>query len=337
MLILPIGILKIPSDSEDPVAWFGINHRRMRAVGITAPGGLEVLSVIDRPVREAGSGEVRIAVKAAAVNPTDIGLRKAGASGLPAPWTPGMDAAGTIESVGEGVARLRVGEQVMAAVSPRRTEGGAQIELLVVPAASVVAIPDGVTVQQAATLPMNGLTSKLGLELLGLGDGQTLAVTGGAGVLGSYVIALAKEAGLHVIADAKPEDEQLVRSFGADVVVPRGRPFVAAVREAAPDGADGLYDTARLHEAVFGAIRDGGTMAVVRGWKPEQTDRGIIVKQVTVGTVLDRTDWLGELRQIASDGRLHLRVAGEYPPEQVAEAQRVMEAGGLRGRALIIF
>src|SRR5271155_4435940 len=113
----------------------------MRAVGITAPGGPEVLSVIDRPVREAGPGEVRIAVRAAAVNPTDIGLRKAGVSGLPAPWTPGMDAAGTIESVGEGVERLRVGEQVMAAVSARRPEGGAQIELLVVPQASVVAIP----------------------------------------------------------------------------------------------------------------------------------------------------------------------------------------------------
>jgi NADPH2:quinone reductase len=78
------------------------NGWRMRAVGITAPGAPEVLSVIDRPVREPGPGEVRIAVKAAAVNPTDIGLRTAGATGLPAPWTPGMDAAGTIESVGEG-------------------------------------------------------------------------------------------------------------------------------------------------------------------------------------------------------------------------------------------
>jgi len=271
------------------------------------------------------------------VNPTDIGLRTAGASGLPAPWTPGMDAAGTIESVGDGVERLRVGEEVMAAVSPRRPEGGAQIELLVVPQASVVLIPNGATLQQAATLPMNGLTAKLGLELLGLGAGQTLAVTGGAGLLGSYVIALARELGVRVIADAKPEDEALVRSFGADVVVPRGERFVAAVREAVPDGVDGLYDTALLHDAVFGAIGDGGIMVVVRGWKPEQTERGIVVKQVSVGTVLDRTDWLEELRQLASDGRLRLRVAREYPPEQAAEAQRTMEAGGLRGRAIIIF
>jgi NADPH2:quinone reductase len=309
----------------------------MRAVGITAPGGPEVLSVIDRPVREPGPDEVRIAVKAAAVNPTDIGLRTAGGGDLPAPWTPGMDAAGTIESIGVGVERLRVGEEVMAAVTPRRPEGGAQIELLVVPQASVVAIPDGVTLQQAATLPMNGLTAKLGLELLGLGPGQTLGVTGGAGLLASYVIALAKELGVRVIADAKPEDEALVRSFGADVVVARGERFVAAVREAAPDGVDGLYDTALLHESVFGAIRDRGVMVVVRGWKPEHAERGIEVKQVFVGTVLDRTDWLEELRQPASDGRLQLRVAGEYPPEQAAEAQRIMEAGGVRGRALIVF
>jgi NADPH:quinone reductase-like Zn-dependent oxidoreductase len=90
----------------------------MRAVGITRPGGPDVLAVIDRPVREPGHGEVRIAVKAAAVNPTDIGLRRHGAGNLPAPWVPGMDAAGTVESVGDDVDRLRVGDQVMAVVSP---------------------------------------------------------------------------------------------------------------------------------------------------------------------------------------------------------------------------
>ena len=309
----------------------------MRAVGITAPGGLEVLSVIDRPVRDPEAGEVRIAVRAAAVNPTDIGLRAVGGGDLPAPWTPGMDAAGTIEAVGEGEDRLRVGDAVMAAVSPRRPEGGAQAEQLIVPAASVVPIPDGATLEQASTLPMNGLTAKLGLELLGLEAGQTLGVTGGAGLLASYVIPLAKELGLRVVADAKPEDEDDVRASGADVVVPRGDGFVAAVREAAPDGVDGLYDTALLHEAAFGALRDGGVMVVVRGWKPDATERGIRVEQVMVVDALDRTDWLEDLRALASDGRLKLRVAGEYPPEEAAEAQRVMDAGGLRGRAVIVF
>jgi len=310
----------------------------VRAVVITKPGDLDVLEVVDRAARKPGPGEVRIAVKAAAVNPTDIGLRQRGGGDLPAPWVPGMDAAGVVESVGPDVDRLKVGDDVMAAVSPRRPEGGAQQELLVVPEASVVPIPDGATLVEAATLPMNGLTALSGLDLLGLKAGDTLAVTGGAGLLGSYVIPLAKEQGLRVIADAKPEDEELVRSFGADVVVPRGQAFTDAVLEAAPDGVDGLYDTALLRRAAFPAIRDGGQIVVVRGWDGDEVeDRGIRVHPVMVARVLDRTDWLEQLRALASDGRIKLRVAAEFPPEEAAEAERLMDAGGLRGRAVIVF
>ena len=310
----------------------------MRAVVITRPGGLEVLGVAERAVREAGPGEVRIAVKAAAVNPTDIGLREAGAGEeLPPPWVPGMDAAGVVESVGAGVARLKVGQEVMAAVSPRRPEGGAQAELVVVPAASVVAIPHGVTLEQAATLPMNGLTALRGLELLDLAAGQSLAVSGGAGLLASYVIELAKLRGLRVIADARPEDRELVRGFGADVVVPRGAGFSAGVRAAAPAGVEALFDTALLGRSAFPALRDGGAMAVVRGWDESTPERGISIRRVAVASVLGRTEWLEQLRELASDGRIQLRVAGTYPPEHAAEAQRSMSSGGLRGRAVIVF
>jgi len=308
-----------------------------RAVGIPEPGGPEVLTVIDRAVREPAEGEVRISVAAAAVNPTDIGLRAMGVVGSDPPWTPGMDAAGTIESVGPGVDRLRVGDAVMAAVSPRRPDGGAQAALLVVPAASVVPIPDGATLQQASTLPMNGLTAMRGLELLGLATGDTLAVSGGAGVLGSYVIGLARERGLRVIADAKAGEEELVRGFGADVVVERSDDFAAAVRAIEPGGAAGVYDTALLNEAAFGAIRDGGGLVVVRGWQGGEAPRGIQVHPVMVRDVLERTEWLEELRELPGGGRLALRVAATFPPERAAEAHRLMDAGGLRGRALITF
>ena len=308
----------------------------MRAVQITRPGGPEVLTVGDIDVREAGPDEVRISVVAAAVNPTDIGLRDRGDE-RPPPWIPGMDAAGTIESVGPGVEGLAPGDEVMAVTTPRRAEGGAQAELIVVPAASVVPIPDGATLAQAATLPMNGLTARLALELLGLPAGATLAISGGAGCLASYAIRLARERGIRVIADAKPDDEALVRGFGADVVVPRGEEFVGAVRAAAPGGADALLDTALLGADAFDAIRDGGAIAVVRGWQAADPPRGIEVKQVWVRTVLSRTDWLGELRSLASDGRIALRVAAEFSPAQAAEAHRLMAAGGLRGRALIVF
>src|SRR5262245_48462118 len=220
-------------------------------------GGPEVVQVVERDVRDPLEGEVRLAVRAAAVNPADMAVRQFGVEGVPPPWVPGMDAAGVVESAGAGVDRVAVGDEVMAALSTRRPEGGAQAELVVVPAASMVHVPEGVTLEEAATLPMNGLTALHGLDLLGLVEGQSLAVAGGAGLLASYVIGIAKDRGLHVVADAFPDDEELVRGFGADVVLPRGDGLAAAVRDAFPDGVDAVFDTALLGRSIFPAIRPG--------------------------------------------------------------------------------
>lgn len=309
----------------------------MRAVTITKPGGPEVLAVTDRPVRAAGPGEVRIAVKAAAVNPTDVLMRQNERYSKGTPGIPGMDGAGVVESVGEGVERLKVGDEVMAVVTPRRPEGGAQIELLVVPAASVVPIPKGATLAQASTLPMNGLTALLALDLIKLSAGQTLAVSGGAGLLAHYMIVLAKQRGLRVIADAKPSETELVRGYGADVVVARGERFCSEVRAEAPGGVDALFDTALLGRNSFSAIRDGGAYVPVRGWDDSPSERSIRILPVFVSQALERTDWLNELRDVASSGTITLRVAGQYPPERAADAHRAMEAGGLRGRGVIVF
>ena len=184
---------------------------------------------------------------------------------------------------------------------------------------------------------MNGLTALHGLELLGLVEGQTLAVTGGAGLLASYVIPIAKLRGLRVLADASPQDETLVRGVGADVVLPRGDALVAAIRSEAPEGVDAVFDTALLRRDVFPAIRDGGALAVVRTWDGDDVEQGIRIEKVQVWTVLDRTDWLREVRELALRGVLVPRVAGTYPPEAAADAHRRMEAGGLRGRAVIVF
>ena len=308
-----------------------------RAVAIVEPGGPDVLRVIERDVRDPGLGEVRLAVRAAAVNPTDIALRQRGDDAMPPPWIPGMDAAGTVESVGAGVDRLAVGDEVMAAVTPRRPEGGAQAQLLVVPVASVVPVPEGATLEQAATLPMNGLTALRGLELLDLDPGATLGVTGGAGLLASYVIPIAKLRGLRVLADAGLADAELVRGFGADVVLPRGDDLPEAMRAAAPGGVDAVFDTAVLGRSMFPAIRTGGSLAFVRTWDGDDVENGIEIHRVLVREVLERTDWLRELSDLAARGVLVLRVAATFPPERAGDAHRLMEAGGLRGRAVIVF
>ncbi len=307
------------------------------AIIYTRKGGYDVIEVADRTVRAPSAGEVRISVKAAAVNPTDILLRDPAPGVETWPIVPGVDAAGIIESVGADVSRLRVGQKVMAAVMARRPEGGAQAQTIVVSAASVVPIPANATLAEACTLPMNGLTALLALKIAALEKGQVFAVTGGAGLLAHYAIALAKRQGLKVIADAKPAETALVRSYGADEVVERSENLAAAIRHVIPDGVEALLDTAVLGERAFGAIRDGGTYMPVRGWGDIPAERGIAIKPVLVYEAFERTEWLELLRDVVEAGDIQLRVAGEYAMDQVADAQRALAAGGLRGRPVIIF
>ena len=97
---------------------------------------------------------------------------------------------------------------------------------------------------------MNTLTARLSLDLLDLKEGQTIAVTGGPSAYGGYVIELAKLEGLTVIADSKPDDEDLLRSLGVDIIIPRGEGFADRVREHFPEGVDGIADGALLNESL---------------------------------------------------------------------------------------
>src|SRR3954452_24252260 len=255
----------------------------MRVVGVMEFGGPESLQVVDVPERHAGPGEVRIRVHAATVNPTDTyipnGARAEMLRKSPPPYVPGMDVAGVLDEIGEGVdTDLAVGDHVMAIVLPKGSHGGYS-EQLVLPVESVARVPAGATDVEASTLPMNGLTARLALDMLALQPGQTLAVTGAAGSFGGYVVQLAKADGLRVIADASAGDEQLVRALGADVVVPRGDDVAEHIRKEAPDGVDAVADGALLHTAVLPAVKDGGALAAVRVFEGE-AERGITVHSV---------------------------------------------------------
>lgn len=312
----------------------------MKAVGLITFGGPDVLQVVDRPTPHPGPGEVRIRVRAAAVSPTDTLLRSGAhadrLAGVLPPYLPGMDAAGDIDEVGEGVVKWRPGDRVMAVVVPHRPLGGAYAEQIVVPADSVALAPSGFGYVEAATLPMNGLTARATLDRLGLTSGQTLAVTGAAGAYGGYVVQLARAAGLVVVADASTADEQLVRDLGADTVVRRGPGMSEAVRALCPDGVDALADGALLEAGVLPAVKDGGQMAVVRGWTGP-SERDIAVHSIRVHRYVKEGVKLDELRQQAEDGIVTLRVAGTLPAAQAAEAHRTLEAGGVRGRIVLTF
>src|SRR5438477_380682 len=209
----------------------------MRAVTFSRFGGPDVLEVSELPERAPGPNQVRIRVAAATVNPTDLGFRSgrqnAQLEGVEPPYIPGMELAGVVDAAGTG-SDWQPGDRVLAIVIARRPEGGAMAESVVVPAASVARAPEGASLEQAATLPMNGLTVRLALDLLALKQGDTLAVTGAAGAVGGYAVELGVADGLRVIAVAAASDEPLLKTLGADTVVPRGTDAAKRIRDIVP-------------------------------------------------------------------------------------------------------
>lgn len=311
----------------------------MRVVGVDEFGGPEMLRIFDVPERHAGPGEVRLAVRAATVNPTDTIHRSGGRAEMlrrdPPPYVPGMDVAGVIDEVGDGVSHLHVGDDAMAIVVPTASHGGYS-ESLVLPARSVTRMPSGVSYAEASTLPMNGLTARYALDLLALPTGSTLAVTGAAGAFGGYMVQLGVAAGLRVIADASDADRDLVKALGAQHVVARGDDVAQRIRDVVPDGVDGLADGSVQCGVLLGAIRDGGAMATVRGWDGP-SERNISIHPVWVREYAQELERLDDLRHLVDDHQLTLRVAQTFDAADAAQAHRRLEAGGTRGRFVITF
>jgi NADPH2:quinone reductase len=314
-------------------------RQNMRAVGFTEFGGPEVLGIVPLPIPSPGPGQVRVRVAAAAVNPTDLAFRAGAHRSMPAgiqpPYVPGMDLAGVIDAA-NAAGGWRAGDQVMAAVSPWVPGGGAQAEYVVVAADALARIPAEIGLHAAAALPMNALTVRAALDELALHPGQTLGITGAAGVVGGYAMQLGRAEGLRIVADAGAADEALVRGLGADVVVARGPDVAARMRQAVPGGVDALLDAAVMGAPVLAAVRDGGQVIAVRSFAG-QAERGITVSQVLVSHHLHEADRLARLAEQAARGVLTPRVADVLPAERVAQAHRRLAAHGVRGRLILAF
>lgn len=310
----------------------------MRAIVVRSYGGPAALEVFDAPAPEPGRGQVRIGVEAAAVNPVDIATRE----GLMNVARPGViaereyvgigwDVAGIIDATGPDVTGLAPGDRVIGLRDRLDQPLGTYAEQVVLDAADVAPAftTDSIAV---STIPLNGLTAVQALEALALPAGQTLLVTGAAGGLGGFGVELAAMRGLRVIASAGDDDEKLVRGLGAAEFVPRSADLAAAVRELVPGGVDAVFDAAVLGYPALDAVRAGGAFAAFIGTGPD-TLRGIRVIPVHIhadGAAL------AELSRLAAAGKLTLRVAGTYPLTDAAAAHQQLQAGGLRGRLVLI-
>ncbi|MTD15189.1 zinc-binding dehydrogenase [Nakamurella sp. YIM 132087] len=304
------------------------------AVGFEAFGGPDVLQplMFDRP--SPGSGEARVRVHASAVNPTDTLLRS-GLTRVAAPPTaggpivPGWDLAGVVDAVGPG-SRWQVGDRVAGIVIPGLVPGrGGYAREVVVADDHVVQVPDEVPLLAAATLPLNGLTAWQALDMIG--PVATLGVSGAVGAVGGFVVALAVSRGVVVVADAAESDADFVRDSGA-VVVPRG-PGLADRFLVAVGPVDAVVDAALIGPSLAGAVRDDGAVAALRP-VDFPLPRGIRRCDVRVPDAM-RRPVLEELMSLVAVGALPLRVARTCSPDEVVEAHRQLEAGGVRGRIVI--
>lgn len=319
----------------------------MKAVGFHEPGGPDVLEVLDVPTPEAGPGEVRIRVHAASVNPADTLIRvgDVNLARMRRPYVAGMEVAGLVDQVGPGVGdRLDIGDRVMSLVLPTRPLGGGQAEWVVVPAEWAVHVSPSLSLFEAATIPMNGLTAVRAIQVLHLAEGSTAAVTGSAGAFGSYFIQLCTLAGIRVIADSAEADEPLIRSFGPDMIARRGAGYVADVRRHVPYGVDALADGALLGAAALDAIADHGLYASLRaigerGTRalPDPPPRGISYRRLNFFDNPDIPAGLQRLADAAAARRLTPRVGEVIAPSDAGRAHLAIEKGGVRGRFVIDF
>src|SRR4051812_23380541 len=206
------------------------SERMVKAVLFNRFGGPEVLEIVDLPAPSPGPGQVRIAVRAAGVNPSDW-KKRTGLMDEELPQTLGYEAAGVVDELGEGVTDVAVGDRVFGFSA----EGAAQAELAVL--SHYAPIPPSLDFPGAAALPAAIETATRALDQLGAGSGSTVLINGASGSVGSAAVQLAVVRGARVIGTASPANHDYLRSLGAEPVA-YGEGLSGRVRELAADGAE---------------------------------------------------------------------------------------------------
>jgi NADPH:quinone reductase-like Zn-dependent oxidoreductase len=300
----------------------------MKAVRFGEYGGPEVLRVDDVDEPHAAAGQVRVAVRAAGVNPVDWKIRNgamAARAPVELPRITGSDVAGIVDEVGDGVTDARIGDAVFG-----NAVGGGTAEYAVVD--HYAAKPAGLSFAEAAGLPVAVETALRVLKLLGLEAGQTLIVNGAAGGVGIAGVQFARERGARVIGTASESNHEFLRGLGVEPTT-YGDGLVERVRELAPDGVDLAFDAAG-HGALPALIELTGSpdnvVTIADFTAPELGVR------VTTGG--DGRSWeaLGQAAELHDRGRFTLPVAGVLPFTEAAEAHRRSADGHVRGKLVLV-
>jgi NADPH:quinone reductase-like Zn-dependent oxidoreductase len=299
----------------------------MKAVVYEEYGGPEVLHVADIDEPHAGPGQVRIAVRAAGVNPIDFKQRSGAlASFMPLelPVVDGREAAGVVDEVGDG-ATASVGDEVLGFAV-----GGADAEHAILD--DFVPKPADASWEAAAGLPVAAETSARVFEVLGgLSAGQTIVINGAAGGVGAVAVQLAVARGARVIGTASERNHDFLRKLGAEPTT-YGEGMVDRIRALAPDGVDLAFDTAgRGIEELIELTGDPGRVATIAGF--QAASLGV---KVTGGAEGRALGGLTEATSLIEAGRLQVPIERTFRFSEAADAHRTSEAGHVRGKLVLV-
>lgn len=301
-----------------------MGERTMAAAVVTEFGGPERVGIAEVAVPRPAAGQVRVRVGAAGLNPVDGAVRAGVFGGAGQRIGLGWDVAGVVDGTGPGVTGWSPGDRVVGLHHGTVKPLGTHAEYVVLDAGAVAAAPAAVGTVEAAALPLPGLTAARALDQLGLAPGSSVLITGAAGIVGGLAVQLAARAGLVVTALAGPGDEELVRSLGAAVFVPRG---------GAPDApVDGVLDAAVLGGPALAFVRDGGVYVGLIPHHAPAAERGIRVEEQEVAA---DGELLGRLVSLVDEGVLTLRVAETFPLAEAAAAHARLGVPGVRGRIIL--
>jgi NADPH:quinone reductase-like Zn-dependent oxidoreductase len=310
----------------------------MKAVRFHEYGDPEVLRYedVDRPVP--GPGQVRVRVAATSFNGVDGNIRAGFMQGpmpLALPHIPGLDVAGTVDALGEGVDEPKVGDRVVGFLP--FTDDGAAAEYVLAPAQSLAAAPASIPLADAAALPLVGLTAWQALfDHAELKPGQRILISGAGGAVGGYAVQLAKAAGAHVIATGSPRSRERVEARGADEVVDHTTTEVTA---AVTEPVDVLLNLAPIDPAEFaalaGLVRDGGVVVGTTVWMPAPADAARGVRAVDVYVRSDARQ-LAELVARVDLRALIVDVDERVPLAELASVHTRAAAGTLPGKVVVL-
>jgi NADPH2:quinone reductase len=279
-----------------------------------------------------GPDSVLVKVVAAGLNPVDYKVREGYLQGLMPtvfPVVPGWDVAGVVVKVGLDTPEFSVGDEVVAYARKDFVHGGTLAELVEVPVRTAAHKPAGLSFEEAAALPLAGLTALQTVRRSGLGAGSTVLVHAAAGGVGSFATQLAVLAGARVVGTAGEGNHDYLRTLGAEPVA-YGDTLVAAAKALVPDGFDVILDYVggRAIDTVSDLLRPGGTVVSIAD--PRATALGGIYAWVRPSS----TD-LAELVALAASGQLLVHVSEVFDLDHAADAYAALEGGHTRGKIVV--